>query len=375
MPKPKVLGAAVLHHGDCLEILPTLSNIDAIVTDPPYHLTSIVARFVGKNAKPAQFGSDGAYARASRGFMGKEWDGGDIAFRPETWNLVLNALKPGAHMAVFGGSRGYHRMACAIEDAGFEIRDSLMWLYGTGFPKSHNLDGEWNGWGSALKPAFEPIVLARKPLVGTIAANVLQYGTGAINIDACRIPASDKTPAPVGTFSRPSIGTTGHSGVRNGSADGLGRWPANVLHDGSDEVEAAFAAFGEKKSSAVRSEVGTRPAGFGNVGWEKGSSIPCASGFGDTGTASRFFYCAKASKADRADSKHPTVKPLALIRWLCRLITPPGGVVLDPFSGTGTTISAALECGFKTIGIEREEEYFADMMQRVKTTNKCLQFA
>ena len=187
--------------GDCREVLATLpaDSVDACVTDPPYHLTSIVKRFGAVDAAPAKFGTDGAFSRMSTGFMGKEWNAGDIAFRPETWAAVLRVLKPGAHMlcfggtrtahrmTCFGGTRTAHRMTCAIEDAGFEIRDTLMWVYGSGFPKSRNIGG---GWGTALKPAYEPIILARKPLDCTVAANVQRHGTGAINVDACRVPAA-----------------------------------------------------------------------------------------------------------------------------------------------------------------------------------------
>ena len=177
-----------LLEGDCLARLDELpeNSIDSVVTDPPYHLTSIVKRFGKPNSAPAQFGTDGAYARASRGFMGKEWDGGDIAFRPELWAKVLRVLKPGGHVLAFSGSRTYHRMAVAIEDAGFEIRDCVMWLYGSGFPKSHNWDkdGAFKGYGTALKPAWEPIVLAMRPLDGTLAHNAETWGVAGMNIDA-----------------------------------------------------------------------------------------------------------------------------------------------------------------------------------------------
>jgi site-specific DNA-methyltransferase (adenine-specific) len=204
-----------LRLGDCIEVLKTLedNSVDSIVTDPPYHLTSIVKRFGKEGSAPAKFGTDGAFARASKGFMGKEWDGGDIAFRTDVWSECLRVLKPGGHLLSFGGSRTYHRMAVAIEDAGFEIRDQIMWVYASGFPKSHNIgkaidkmdvDNEWEGWGTALKPAHEPICMARKPLSEkTIAENVLKHGTGGINIDDCRI----------------------------GSDEELGRFPANIIFD------------------------------------------------------------------------------------------------------------------------------------------------
>jgi site-specific DNA-methyltransferase (adenine-specific) len=296
--------------------------------------------------------------------MGKTWDGGDIAFRPETWRLVFDAMKPGAHLAAFGGSRGYHRMACAIEDAGFEIRDSLMWIYGTGFPKSHNLG---NGWGSALKPAFEPIVLARKPMIGTIAANVALHGVGALNIDACRVGSEERTYSAKGTTTNAGMIRVSESkiGVAAEPVTVSGRWPANVLHDGSDEVVEAFAAFGEKKAGIAKEPKNKQMARsiYGET-----NTLGRECGFADAGTAARFFYCAKASKSDRAGSSHPTVKPLSLMRWLCTLITPPGGTILDPFSGSGSTLQAAAECGFHAIGIEREAEYFADIVARLNAS-------
>jgi len=353
-------------HGNCLEVLPGLNEqFDACITDPPYHLTSIVKRFGFEGSAPAQFGTDGAFARASRGFMGKQWDGGDIAFRPETWRLVWDVLKPGAHLAAFGGTRTFHRMAVAIEDAGFEIRDTLSWLYGTGFPKSHNLKDDWAGWGTALKPAFEPIILARKPLVGTVAANVLAHGTGAINIDACRVPTDETIHTTrnvaLGSSSGGVYGAATVPGVFEGHA--AGRWPANVLHDGSEEVEAAFAAF---NAPGQQGRARTDGMAQGNNTYGALRHITTSpEPRGDTGTASRFFYCAKASKADRAGSKHPTVKPLALLRWLVTLVTPPGGSILDPFAGSGTTLQAAYECGFSSTGIELEADYFADMTSRL----------
>ena len=240
-----------LLHGDCLAMLPTLEadSVHACVTDPPYHLTSIVKRFGGQNAAPAKHGTDGAFARASRGFMGKQWDGGDIASRPETWAAVLRVLKPGAHLVAFGGTRTWHRMAVAIEDAGFEIRDNLAWVYGTGMPKA-----------GGLKPGFEPIVLARKALVGTRIRNVAEYGTGALNIAACMIGSEVRTAAytSLAPCSGNRLGEAGTAEARRGTQSDpkeyVGRWPANVVHDGSDEVEAAFAEFGEKTSPGVFSD-------------------------------------------------------------------------------------------------------------------------
>ena len=354
-----------LLQGDCIEVMRGLdeASVDSCVTDPPYHLASIVKRFGAADAAPAKVGKTGAYKRASRGFMGKKWDGGDIAFRPKTWAEVLRVLKPGGHVLAFGSSKGYHRMACAIEDAGFEIRDTIMWLYGTGFPKSHNLDGEWDGWGTALKPAFEPVIMARKPLIGTVAANVLAHGTGAINIDGCRIEVNDgqdrsrppRTPnAILGGGRGTNLTTSEHNDT--------GRFPANVIHDGSDEVEAGFPnAPGQLGRSSTNPETSKTRDIYGAMGHATEAMEPR----GDSGSASRFFYCAKATKAERAGSKHPTVKPIALMRYLCRLVTPPGGMVLDPFAGTGTTGQAAIEEGFRVTLIEREDEYAADIRRRL----------
>lgn len=382
-------------HGGCMEEMRRFAaegaRFDACVTDPPYELS----------------------------FMGRAWDGTGIAFQPETWRAVYDALKPGAHLLAFGGTRTFHRMAVAIEDAGFELRDTMMWLYGSGFPKSldvskaidkaagatrevvgrsaRNLpktkfDGlnggafrekpgmgefitvpatdaakQWTGWGTALKPAWEPIIVARKPLDGTVAANVLAHGCGGINIDACRVPAEGRparevAPLRDGVDYRPNslagrVDGSLASSKAVGAAD-LGRWPANVLHDGSGEVEAAFAAFATHGNSA-------RKAKGAGMGYHGADGERGAAGYDDSGTASRFFYCAKASKADRAGSKHPTVKPISLMRHLVRLVTPPGGVVLDPFAGSGTTLEVAAREGFGAVGIEREEEYVADIRRRL----------
>ncbi len=361
------------------------NTIDAVVTDPPYHLTSIVKRFGGENAAPAKHGTDGAFARASRGFMGQTWDGGDIAFRPETWAEVYRVMKPGAHLVAFGGTRTFHRMMVAIEDAGFEHRDMLMWVYGTGFPKSHDVSkgidkhlgvsgsrgapkllpngkehhfnigfgegagyaseaadrfayvpgsldaAEWQGWGTALKPSYEPIALFRKPLEKglTVAQNVLKWGTGALNIDGCRIGDEIRVNPPAGnkpggnSFNMSVVGMPQDAE----SQTTVGRWPANLIHDGSDAVISAFPV-----------QSGESPA--------------------------RFFYSAKAGKADRAGSKHPTVKPVVLMQWLVRMITPLGGRVLDPFAGSGTTGAAAELEGFDAVLCEQSAEYVADIRRR-----------
>ena len=317
-----------VHHGDMLQVLPTLEadSFHACVTDPPYHLTSIVKRFGSSSAAPVKAGATGAFVRASKGFMGKTWDGGDVAFQPETWAEVLRVMKPGAHLVAFGGTRTFHRMAVAIEDAGFELRDTLMYLYGSGFPKSHNAG---NGWGTALKPAWEPIILARKPLSGTVAANVLAHGTGALNIDGCRIGTDGGTAKgskPTGAGN--GIYGAGLHGACEIVALDKGRWPANVIHDGSDEVLAAF------PDTGAGSFPGTRGCGDLSTTGHRGQS-GLDERKTDAGSVARFFYTAKADATDRAGSKHPTVKPVSLMRYLVRLITPPNGLVLDCFAGSG----------------------------------------
>jgi DNA modification methylase len=408
--------------GDCLEELKKLSDnsLDSCVTDPPYHLVSIVKRFGAENAAPAKAGKTGAYARASKGFMGKTWDGGDIAFQADLWREVWRVLKPGAHLAAMGATRGYHRMTCAIEDAGFEIRDSLMWIYGTGFPKSHDVSkgidaklltgrartedmrrlamgedyspsgrgrvnydhgggsvmngdtgeystqtpeaAEWQGWGTALKPAFEPIVLARKPLSEkTVAANVLKWGTGAINIDGCRVGVEKR----INPSAKRNEIYGQFLGRETEGRETEGRWPANVITDGSEEVVEAFPSSASGSMNRQTISKGRRPGGFGNVGSDRGDPVPNGPMYTDSGSAARFFYSAKASKEDRADSKHPTVKPIALMQYLVRLITPPNGNVLDPFAGTGTTGAAAAREGMRSILIEREKEYQDDIRRRM----------
>jgi site-specific DNA-methyltransferase (adenine-specific) len=363
-------GKVTLYGGDNRDVLKQLADnsVDSIVTDPPYALVSIVKRFGGANAAPAS-GND-AYQRASAGFMGKQWDTGEVAFSEVFWAECLRVLKPGGHVVAFSGTRTYHRMTVAIEDAGFEIRDQLAWVYGSGFPKSHDVSKamdkaagkkgvdhytgannlnevygegmgggqttaayepatddarEWQGWGTALKPAWEPIALGRKPLIGTVVDNVLTHGTGAINVDGCRVEGEDA-----------QAGRTRHGGGVAGegtsyelpdsvSSMPAGRWPANIIHDDSPEGTGAF------------------PDG-----------------------SARFFYSAKADKQDRIGSKHPTVKPVDLMQWLVRLITPKGGVVLDPFAGSGSTGEAAWREGMQCILVEREDEYQADIAERLR---------
>jgi len=645
-------GKVTLLKGDCLELLKGLpeNSIDSVVTDPPYHLTSIVKRFGGDNAAPAQIGKTGAYARASAGFMGRKWDApdapaidpafagwfsgfvdgegcfhvhkktvngcetydcqfsltlraddraiveeiqeqlggiGSIAMRPapktgngkpqvrycvssqrdcqrlrevlsafplrakklrdfEIWSHALDAwvahepkesweevayfrdklmavrqygaayhpsqlfyyrfarecmrvLKPGGHLVAFGGTRTYHRLAMAIEDAGFEVRDQLGFCFGSGFPKSHDVskgidkkanelplfdairthirewrdragmtnaqlnsalglatngcgmarhwtseeggqhmipskeqwlrlkavlawpncdldivyasvkDGaerpvigrgkavfneasawskslasdyditapatdsarQWQGWGTALKPAWEPICLARKPLIGTVAENVLQHGVGALNIDGCRIHADDAKGYEY-TVARTMPGAGQHKtgerkqqGVTFTGVTKDGRWPANIVHDGSAEVLAAFPD-SDVSGSAKAGRPTSRIAGD-HVAYSHGTNAPTDTVYhNDSGSAARFFYTAKADTHDRLGSKHPTVKPLDLMQWLVRLVTPKGGMVLDPFAGTGTTGEAAWREGCRAILIEREAEYQADIERRME---------
>lgn len=357
-----------LLHGDCLDKLKDLgdNSVHAIVTDPPYGLTQNKKGGSGV----ASASTDTPYGRArigtgngAGGFMGMKWDSSVPPV--EMWRECLRVLKPGGHLLSFAGSRTYHRLVVNVEDAGFEIRDQIMWVYGSGFPKSHNIGHkaeEWVGWGSALKPAHEPIVVARKPLIGTIVENVLEHGTGGLNIDESRIKAGEDHAK---NTNRKSV--KGHWGASEGAeivAHEAGRYPANFIHDGSDEVVSLFP---DRKTTWVSpSHQNNREGGFmGALGH------PQNQGFNDEGSAARFFYCAKASKAERnagVDQKniHPTVKPVDLMKYLCRLITPPNGIVLDPFMGSGTTGIAATTQGFGFIGIEMNEEYILIARDRIK---------
>lgn len=450
-----------------LEVVPTLDaeSYDGCCTDPPYHLTTEKRWSSGPPTK-----SVGAFARANTGFMGETWDGGDVAFRPETWRAVYDALKPGAHLTAFAAARNVHRLTCAIEDAGFEIRDQLLWLYGTGFPKSldvskaldkarfedevhirvlcravraamdarglisrdlvehfgdchprlidhwaardtdsqpnvptpqqwrvleglfeelaplseamHELNNrkgavgdayrareitgtaeEWSnranysitlrenvrrdraqagtlaeqyeGWGTALKPAYEPIVLARKPFRGSVAKNVYTFGTAGLNVGACRIgdellPAQYAGEAQIGTFERVDMVTP----------ERVGRFPANVLHDGSHEV---IEMLGDKAKY------------FAECGYVEADYR-------------RAFYWGKAKKTDRRGSGHPTVKPRALMEWLLRLTIPQGGRVLDPFAGSGATGWAAKAMGLDPTLVEMHPQHFSHL-QRVNVAD------
>ena len=453
----------LLLNGDCIEEMQKLiddgKQVDSIVTDPPYHLTSITERFGKEGSAPAQHGTDGAFARASKGFMGKEWDGGDIAFRKETWELAYKLLKPGGHLLAFSGSRTYHRMAVAIEDAGFDIRDQIMWLYGSGFPKSLNIGKgvdkklgneriktgqtkthsnkgmpqaeertaigagafgqeveeeitvgttEWEGWGTALKPAHEPIVMARKALSeNSIVANVLKHGTGGINIDGCRIEGEVNRPPTNPSFrdvakealarggldklsfgqdrdrpierkkvvrksrSEDGVWTDGNSGMKAegtefADADPRGRFPSNIMHDGSDSIKELF----EDKSRyfyCAKTSKAERNQGLDNL------PIKQTKGGGGISTAEKAWIGTNSASGKYGSLKapqkniHPTVKPIKLMKYLCRLITPKGGTVLDPFMGSGSTGMAAKDEGFDFIGIEKAKEYFEIAEARIES--------
>lgn len=357
-----------LFHGSCKDILPTLpdASYDSIVTDPPYEI----------------------------GFMGKGWDSTGIAYDAEVWAECLRVLKPGGHLLAFGGTRTWHRLAAGIEDAGFEIRDSIAWLYGGGFPKSMNVataiektapgseDAEaWEGWGTAIKPAFEPIVVGRKPLNGTVAANVLMYGTGALHVNACRVPMSDADREIVARGNEAFLASNQrrntHEILRLGAdfetkpADG-GRFPANVLLDES-QAAALDDQSGVLTSGLMKARTERQPRPGGTIYGADKRNIVAGDTYADSSGASRFFptfrYEAKAPTSERPNVdgvQHPTVKPLALMRWLVRLVTRPGGRILDPFAGSGTTGEAALLEGMEVDLIELEADHLPLILQRVR---------
>lgn len=359
--------------GDCREVMAGMpeASVHAVVTDPPYEL----------------------------GFMGKAWDRRGVAFDPETWRAVLRVLRPGGHLLAFGGTRTYHRMACAIEDAGFEVRDCLAWMYGSGFPKSKNLDGAWDGWGTALKPAFEPIVMARKPLgERNVAANVERWGTGAVNVDGCRIEHASAEDLALSKSKNPGRSDVVTSDVYGANrpqqrVNDAGRWPANVV------LDPDAAALLDEQSGELGFSGGTEVAGEAHPNGIYGSRQKEGRGqigHGDAGGASRFYYVAKPDRAERdaglshlaaqtrnrvnpgglehdpkwapvqAKNVHPTVKPVALMTWLVRLVTPPGGTVLDPFTGSGTTGMACAVESFDFVGIEQSAEYAGIAAARIK---------
>jgi site-specific DNA-methyltransferase (adenine-specific) len=419
--------------GDVIEQLKTLADasVDSIVTDPPYGL-----EFMGKDwdapwKTDHRQGFDGTiqipdspYGRSKvRNGNGASYGAdGRVMQTLQNWHFAwageaLRVLKPGGYLLAFGGSRTYHRLACAVEDAGFEIRDQIMWIYGSGFPKSKNIG---DGRGTALKPAHEPIVVARKPLVGTVAANVLAYGTGALNIDACRVGflSGEREGMYRPMTKNNSIGWKNKSkcmgyNTPDGLPPALGRWPANVIHDGSDEVLEAFpdapGQLADVKFDAEERKTqntygamkrGHEPSGervYIDSGGTNFAMKPGARRL-DRGSAARFFYCAKASREERnrgceslgkkpllwssgtqspgtfqaegtdrsAQNNHPTVKPIDLMAYLCRLVTPAGGVILDLFMGSGSTGIAALREGLSFIGIELNSEYVEIARRRME---------
>lgn len=394
-------GKVTLFCGNCLTVLETLeeNSVDSVVCDPPYHLTSIVKRFGAEGAAEAKPGATGAFQRASSGFMGKQWDGGDIAFQSATWAKVLRVLKPGGYLLAFASTRGFGRMSVAIEDAGFITHPLIAWVFGSGFPKATRIRAEgYDGFrygGQALKPAIEPVYMGQKPFSeanGT--ANILLHGTGAINVDGCRIQGAGEI-KPRGSskldtnmnegWARPwmedreKVQRTHDEAIERGNR--LGRWPANLIHDGSDEVIAAFPdALGQQQDIDINAPSNKTGLVYGKMNrhGEKSAdrrySDDGSTNFAalpgmrrnDTGSAARFFYSSKADAEDRIGSKHPTVKPIDLMQYLCRLVTPPGGTVLDPFAGTGTTGEAAWREGFKSILIESELEYQEDIAARMR---------
>ena len=409
---------------DCLEHMRTMpdNSVDAIVTDPPYGLSFMGKEWDSFGTDTRQPGDehywvpDNPYGRANVRY-GWNQDKNKLAasnraFQERMTPIFEEALrvaKPGAHLLCFGGTRTFHRMACAIEDAGWIVFDCIMWVYGSGFP--HGMDvgkaidkmlgaerkkvpnansakpspqdtgrygaygptdyvaptpatdqaRQWDGWNTALKPAWEPIIVARKPLDGSVAKNVLTWGVGAMNIDGCRVPIEQgdnvfaKNPH---TRSKgKDSGIYGVYGAAESNWSGAkGRFPANLVHDGSQMVLDLFPDTNPSRRGKPRS-------GRSGVGW---GMTHTGSEYDDSGSAARFFYCAKASKKERGEGNgHPTVKPIALMRWLVTLVTPEGGVVLDPFAGSGTTLLACKELGRSCIGIEREPEYVEIIKRRL----------
>lgn len=375
LPAPIAMldGKVLLYGGDCLATLAALpeNSIDACVCDPPYHLTSIVKRFGADNASPAVHGKDGAYARASTGFMGRTWDGGDIAFQVATWEAVYRVLKPGAYILAFASTRGFGRMSVAIEDAGFITHPLIAWIFGTGFPKATRVKADgYDGFrygGQALKPAIEPIYMGQKPFSEpTGTANILRWGTGALNIDGCRVDAEPRVQPSSGSYEGLTGSSTFAIRARPQRPEDKGRWPANIITDGSEEV---LQAFPETKSGLLQTHHKMNESENGSMSGKNYARSPNQDSFGDQGSAARFFYSSKADKNDRIGSKHPTVKPVDLMQYLVRLITPPGGTVIDCFAGTGTTGEAAWRENMNAILIEREPEYQADIAERMRLAN------
>lgn len=344
-----------LHQADCLDVLRTMpdASVHAIVTDPPYGLADHKPAAV-ITALTAWANGDRASVPDGKGFMGRAWDA--FVPPPAVWDECLRVLKPGGHMLVFAGTRTVDLMGLSIRLAGFEIRDSVAWMHGQGFPKGK----------TQLKPAFEPVLMCRKPLIGTLVRNIDEHGTGAVNIDACRVQSAEK-------LVRPSIARDDNEVFGKGLGAGIqvepeGRWPTNVVLD-----EHAAAELDEQSGVTKDGVAGPKSGGFG--GGMFGDGIPDnvgQVGYGGSGGASRFFpvfkYQAKAPSKERpkVDGKsHPTVKPLELMRWLVRLVTPPGGTVLDPFAGSGTTGQAAALEGFECVLIEFEADHIPLIEKRL----------
>jgi site-specific DNA-methyltransferase (adenine-specific) len=342
-----------IYNCDCIEGMRELpaDSVDAIVTDPPYGLS----------------------------FMGKEWDHGVPG--EQFWVEALRVAKPGAHLLAFGGTRTYHRLACAIEDAGWEVRDCLGWLYGSGFPKSMNVSKaidkslgtdaakQWQGWGTCLKPAWEPIIMARKPIKGTVAACVLEHGTGAINIDACRVGTDTMINQPAGNKAGGNSLNMSVKGMPENVDPTVshGRFPANIIHDGSEEVLAVFPETGKSRKSFNVNRKDTENIAMSGRNYARHTD---EEGYDDSGSAARFFYCAKASKKDRGEgNSHPTVKPQALMQYLIRLVTQEGAIVLDPFLGSGSTAVAAVSIERHYIGYELSPEYFDIARARIEAAS------
>ena len=428
-----------IHNGDCADVMASMesNSVDAIVTDPPYGLSFMNKEWDSFGTDTRQPGDehywvpDNAYGRAkvrygwnqNKSKLRDSMEMFQAAMTP-IFEEALRVAKPGAHLLCFGGTRTFHRMACAIEDAGWEIRDCIMWVYGSGFPKSMDVGkaidkalgaerekvpnpnsakpspqdtgrygaygptdyveptpatdaaARWDGWGTCLKPAWEPIIVARKPLDGTVANNVLKWGVGALNIDACRVEYEDGGTAATNPLIRelrgcknnhnPDTNGTSWSVNPNGKtahANMKGRFPANLVHDGSQMVLDLFPESNCGKGGPTLHHTDGQRNSFGAFNNQDGV---VTYRHGGNGSAARFFYCAKASKKERGEGNHhPTIKPIALMKWLVTLVTPEGGVVLDPFAGSGTTLLACKELGRSCIGIEREPEYVEIIKRRL----------
>lgn len=440
-----------LYHGSMLDMLEVIqpNSIDSIITDPPYGLTTITKRFGKENSAECQYGKDGSFQRLSKGFMGKEWDGSGIEYNVEAWRKCYEVLKPGGYLLAFGGSRTFHRIACAIEDAGFEIRDTIMWLYGSGFPKSMNIGlaidkrngvesidtgiqssnarpnsdktntlyesgtvgkdftikkatNQWDGWGTCLKPAYEPIIVARKPVENSIIDNVIKYGVGGINIDECRVEnCGEKILSNTNIQLKETKSNPENYRQKKMITElkDTGRFPANVIltYDDTD-FEEVCGGMPDAKTGNIKPH---KNQGNAIVNFMTNENIT-SSFTGDGGNASRYFYCAKASKFDRdegldifTESKvndgrkksvdnafqrgetprknvHPTVKPCELMRYLVRLVSPKGATILDCFNGSESTGKAVMlenkqyKKNYKYIGIELTEEYLPISKARIE---------